>query len=103
MKNFFEIIENIKEIMEFKTDQEVADMFEWPRQTINNYKKENRIPFKHLVEFCEYENVSLDWLISGRGEKHPEPTKKQITLEELNEKLDDLKKHVINIENKLKK
>lgn len=49
MKSFSEIVEKIKEIQKLKTDQEVADLFEWPRQTLNNYKRENRIPFKHLV------------------------------------------------------
>lgn len=68
MKSFSEIVEKIKEIQKLKTDQEVADLFEWPRQTLNNYKRENRIPFKHLVDFCERKNISLDFLLLGRGE-----------------------------------
>ena len=66
MNTFTEIIEKIKKIKNVKTDQDVAKIFDWTRQAIFHYKNDNRIPFKVLTEFCERENVSLDWLLLGR-------------------------------------
>lgn len=93
MRNFSDIVEEIKKIKKLKTDQEVAVLFDWPRQTINNYKRENRIPLKHLVDFCEKENVSFDELVLGR-----EPNKASSGSE-----LKEIKKRLAALEKKNKK
>ena len=66
MNEIINIIERIKQVKNFKTDLEVAQLFDCELQTLNDCKKENKLPFKYLIDFCINENVSLDWLMFGK-------------------------------------
>lgn len=75
MKKFSEIIEEIRKIKNLKSEAKVAELFGLLPQALNRYKRQNLIPFDKIVDFCARENISLDWLLLGRGEPAPaEPT-----------------------------
>lgn len=73
MKNFSEIVESIMKIKGFRSESKLAEFFGLHSQALNRYKKQNKMPFETIIEFCERENVSLDWLLLGRGSEKPLP------------------------------
>lgn len=73
MINVAEIIEKIRVLKKLKSESDVAKLLEIPRQNLSSFKIRNKPPFDQLVNFCERENVSLDWLLLGRGSEKPLP------------------------------
>lgn len=68
--DYSEVIERIKKIKNFKNDVMLAEYLQVTRQAIHGFKK-NKVPLEVLIEICENENVSLDWLLLGREPEKP--------------------------------
>ena len=66
MRRTSDVIARLKEITNFKFDNQLADLFEVPKNTFAYWKKAT-IPINILEDFCSEKNVSLDWLLLGRG------------------------------------
>ena len=65
IKNIFQIVERIKQSKGFKSDGEVAEALKMTKTALSNHKARRTIPYEALSTFCERENISLDWLLTG--------------------------------------
>ena len=55
-----------------KTDLAFAQWLGLTQSVIAGYKKRGNIPQEQCIKIAEKTGVSLDWLILGKGEMHPE-------------------------------
>lgn len=73
MKNFLEIVEEIKSIFstEFNGrkiyDKDVADILGISQMNFATMKKRNKIPFGELLDFCATKSISINWLLYGQS------------------------------------
>ena len=73
MKNFLEIVEEIKSIVstEFNGkkifDKDVADIFGISQMNFATMKKRNKIPFGELLDFCATKSISINWMLYGQS------------------------------------
>jgi len=63
-KNCDQIVSRIKEILELKSDVELARYFDVTPQAIQTAKN-RQVPLEWLLIIRDRKNVSLDWLMSG--------------------------------------
>jgi hypothetical protein len=68
MGNFSEIIDRIKGEFNCSSDGEVAKLLGISKFSLSNYKARGNIPYEALFTFCIKEDISLDWLFTGKGE-----------------------------------
>ncbi len=72
---------------------EVADLLEIYKGTYNQYETEYTImPLKHLINLCDYFNVSLDYIFSFTDNKQFKKSEKQYKKELLGERLKKFRK-----------
>lgn len=73
MKNFLEIVEEIKSIVsaEFSGkkifDKDVADVLGVSQMNFATMKKRDKIPFSELLDFCAKKSISINWLLYGQS------------------------------------
>ncbi|MDD5400191.1 MAG: LexA family transcriptional regulator [Sulfurimonas sp.] len=73
MKNFLEIVEEIKSIVstEFNGkkmyDKDVADILGISQMNFATMKKRNKIPFNELLDFCATKSISINWMLYGQS------------------------------------
>ena len=73
MKNFLEIIEEIKSIVssEFNSkkifDKDVADILGISQMNFATMKKRNKVPFGELMDFCAARSISINWMLYGQS------------------------------------
>ncbi|TKI69830.1 phage repressor protein [Sulfurimonas crateris] len=73
MKNFLEIVEEIKSIVstEFNGrkiyDKDVADILGISQMNFATMKKRNKIPFGELLDFCATKSISINWILYGQS------------------------------------
>ncbi|PLY13586.1 phage repressor protein [Sulfurimonas sp. CVO] len=73
MKNFLEIVDEIKNILstEFAgkkvLDKDVADTLGISQMNFATMKKRNKIPFGELLDFCATKSISINWLLYGQS------------------------------------
>lgn len=63
------VIERMKNVLGFKSDVELSTFFGGGRSTIGGWKGRGVVPFKEVMQVAVNHNVSLDWLILGRGKQ----------------------------------
>jgi Peptidase S24-like/Bacteriophage CI repressor helix-turn-helix domain len=61
------IIDRMKTVLGVLREKEVAEHFDGARSNVSAWKRRGSIPFAECLEIAEKYNVSLDWLILGRG------------------------------------
>ncbi len=66
---FSEVTERLKEVLNTKSEDDLARSLEITAQAFLSFKKQNEIPSELLVRFCLLNQVSIDWLIKGEQEK----------------------------------
>ena len=81
MKNFVEIVEEIKDIVSQEHpgrkifDKDVADLLGITQMNFATMKKRDKIPFNELLDFCALKSISINWLLYGQSpESLVEPT-----------------------------
>ncbi|MCF6310646.1 MAG: helix-turn-helix domain-containing protein [Sulfurimonas sp.] len=73
MKNFLDVIEEIKSIVsaEFSEkkifDKDVADILGISQMNFATMKKRNKIPFGELLDFCATKSISINWMLYGQS------------------------------------
>jgi phage repressor protein C with HTH and peptisase S24 domain len=73
MKNFLEIVEEIKSIIstEFNGkkifDKDVADLLGISQMNFATMKKRNKIPFGELLDFCATKSISINWMLYNQS------------------------------------
>lgn len=64
------IIARLKEVFSVTSDSSLCDKLSVSPQTLSSWKSRNKIPYANCVEISIQKNVSLDWLLTGRGEMY---------------------------------
>ncbi|MDD2448886.1 MAG: LexA family transcriptional regulator [Sulfurimonas sp.] len=73
MKNFLDIVEEIKSIIsaEFGSkkifDKDVADVLGVSQMNFATMKKRNKVPFGELMDFCAARKISINWMLYGQS------------------------------------
>ena len=70
MSEIVRIIDRIKVLNGLKSDKEVAKQLNVKADTLSQWKKRNKIPYYELEKYSNLHNVSLNWLLSGKGSMH---------------------------------
>ncbi|MBM4054940.1 MAG: hypothetical protein FJ264_09805 [Planctomycetes bacterium] len=65
---FSEVVERLREVLNTKSDDDVAKSLEITPQAFFSFKKQNEIPSELLVRFCLLHQTSIDWLVKGEQE-----------------------------------
>ena len=63
-----EIVNRMKSVVGVSKDVDLADHFGGARSSLSVWKKRGTIPLDECIRIAKEQNVSLDWLILGRGE-----------------------------------
>lgn len=61
------IIARIKLAEGLRFDNDVATLLKTKSTSLNGWKARGTIPIEKLIEYSREKNISLDWLINGRG------------------------------------
>jgi hypothetical protein len=67
-KNIIDIIERVKIINKIHTDHEVAKILGISKANLSNYRSKGSIPYDALSNYCERENLSVDYILFGTGD-----------------------------------
>ncbi|MDH3976107.1 MAG: hypothetical protein OEV42_17685 [Deltaproteobacteria bacterium] len=67
MYSFSEIVERIKKIKTFTSDEDVATALRWNVNALSAAKKNDNIPYEKVLQFCSDENISLDLIFKREG------------------------------------
>ena len=73
MKNFIEIVEEIKDIISQEHpgkkifDKDIADVLGISQMNFATMKKRDKIPFNELLDFCALKAISINWLLYGQS------------------------------------
>lgn len=73
MKNFIDIVEEIKSIVSAERsgkkiyDKDVADILGISQMNLATMKKRNKIPFNELLDFCALKSISINWMLYGQS------------------------------------
>ncbi|MFQ5427971.1 MAG: helix-turn-helix domain-containing protein [Thermodesulfobacteriota bacterium] len=68
--NYIETIERMRWAGKLKNDSAVARVLGVTPQALSNYKKRGEMPTDLVLRFAEIHALSVDWLISGKGEMY---------------------------------
>lgn len=70
MLSLSEIIKVIKNEKSLKKNKDVANLLGIEAKQFATAKSRNSIPYEKLTSFCNKEGWSLNWLLTGSGEKY---------------------------------
>jgi phage repressor protein C with HTH and peptisase S24 domain len=80
--NMVEIIERIrnylknKENKEYVYDKDIGKYLNITPESLSRLKKTNNIPYQKIIDFCNREKISIDWILLGnKNEKEEEKLK----------------------------
>ncbi|GGY12769.1 LexA family transcriptional regulator [Massilia dura] len=69
-KAFVEAIVNrMKTVLGVESDTDAAKILGGTRSMLSLWKNRGSVPFQQCIEMAEKHNISLDWLVLGRGSK----------------------------------
>ncbi len=78
------ILTRVKLVLNLKTDAELAKTLEVKPTTISAWKRRENIDLTKIITLCNSMDVSMDWLLYGKGEERVEassdPTEKIIKM-----------------------
>lgn len=63
------VIDRAKDVLNLEQDQELASLLNVSRSTIAAWRRRNSIPAKYLTEIMVLGTVSLNWLLTGIGDR----------------------------------
>jgi predicted transcriptional regulator len=96
MKTIDKILARFKEIVGASSDYQLAKYLNIQGAVISNWRKRERIPFEKIYEFCTKNDFSIDWVLTGKGNRKLENDDsakiEQVhkVLPELDEKIEEL-------------
>ncbi len=68
MNKIYGILDRLYQFLGFSKDLEFCEKYNIKPNTLSTWKKRNKIPYELLEEISQNENLSLDWLLTGKGE-----------------------------------
>lgn len=93
-----DVISRLKFVFSAKTDTELADSMGIAKTTLSSWKQRGSIPYAECVSVAKAREISLDWLLLGRGRVVP------IHSIEISDSLvESEREHIKNISNNLLK
>lgn len=66
--SYKEIFSRLKEVLSAKTDADVARGLGVSTAALSSFKKHGKFPYERLVKFCLSKGISIDWLLTGKGD-----------------------------------
>ena len=66
---FESILERMKQVLDVKSDRQVALSIDVAPDNLNRWKKRNSIPIEKLTEFAMEHGLDMDWLLLGRDKE----------------------------------
>ncbi|EJD6368836.1 helix-turn-helix domain-containing protein [Providencia huaxiensis] len=73
------IIDRLKSVFNVTTDSALCRALDVSPQTLSSWKLRDSIPYAICVDISIKQNVSLDWLLLGRGERANEACNEIVT------------------------
>ncbi|MBX6949708.1 phage repressor protein [Providencia rettgeri] len=73
------IIDRLKSVFNVTTDSALCRALDVSPQTLSSWKLRDSIPYAICVDISIKQNVSLDWLLLGRGERVNEACNEIVT------------------------
>ncbi|ECD3767993.1 bacteriophage CI repressor [Salmonella enterica] len=64
------VINRLKQIFSVTSDSALCSKLDVSPQTLSSWKARNKIPYANCVEVSGRTDISLDWLLTGRGNMH---------------------------------
>ncbi|EAA9300843.1 bacteriophage CI repressor [Salmonella enterica subsp. enterica] len=64
------VLARLKQVFSVSSDVALCEALSVSPQTLSSWKSRNKIPYANCVEVSTQRNVSLDWLLTGRGAMH---------------------------------
>lgn len=61
------VIDRLKTALSLRTDIELAEYLCVKQNTISGWKARDTLDYKKIIEICDINNISFDWLFSGKG------------------------------------
>ena len=61
------VIDRLKTALRLRTDIELAEYLCVKQNTISGWKSRDTLDYKKIIEICDTNNISFDWLFSGEG------------------------------------
>ena len=68
MYDLKEILERLKSHFKCRNFKELSNVIGVKYQTLTTWLQRNKIPFELLHKIAQNENLSFDWLLTGKGE-----------------------------------
>ena len=68
MNRIESILSRLYNALNIENDTDFSKKYGAKRNTISTWKKRDSIPYELLEEISQNENLSLDWLLTGKGE-----------------------------------
>lgn len=63
------VIARLKEVFSVVSDSALCEQIGVSPQTLSSWKARNKIPYANCVDISKQKDISLDWLLTGRGNK----------------------------------
>ncbi|EBN9665436.1 transcriptional regulator [Salmonella enterica] len=61
------VLARLKQVFSVSSDVALCEALSVSPQTLSSWKSRNKIPYANCVEVSTQRNISLDWLLTGRG------------------------------------
>jgi len=67
MDNFVNILERLYTALDIKKDKDFCDKYDIKSNTLSTWKKRDSIPYEKIALIANDNNISFDWLLTGKG------------------------------------
>jgi len=70
-----EVLNRLYLSIKINKDVEFCDRYGIKANTLSTWKKRNSLPYEHIEKISQSENISIDWLLTGKGSMYIEEKK----------------------------
>lgn len=68
------VLSRLAGLLNAENDSDLARMLGINRQTLASWRKRDSVPYSFCINFAEERGLSIDWLLTGRGQTIVEPS-----------------------------
>jgi hypothetical protein len=65
-----QVLDRLKSLEGLRSDVELAEPLATNRRNIAAWKERGTLPWDRLYDYCQRRQISLEWLLNGRGASH---------------------------------
>jgi len=65
-----QVMDRLKSLEGLRSDVELAEPLATNRRNIAAWKERGTLPWDRLYDYCQRRQISLEWLLNGRGASH---------------------------------